>query len=209
MPPTNRKCTRGILFFDRAWSVEPDAGQVSERGVKPLDDPWRQWWTEYRVDVVLDVSLVAGSEENDIDTLLVARVAIRGIRDAFRSTFGDEEPERIAVGKDRRVEMTLLDQPGEDVVTIGGLAEQVADDEHQERADTSTLGDRKDPVTRSLVHEAVGQHGDFPRGFLDRLGQHSLFRIVGARLGDADMAHLPLFLELHESGRQDITMIFV
>src|SRR6266851_280398 len=209
MPPTNRKCTRGILFFDRAWSVEPNAGQVSERGVKPLDDPWRQWWTEYRVDVVLDVSLVAGSEENDIDTLLVARVAIRCVRDAFRSPFGDEEPERITVGEDRRVEMTLFDQLGEDVVTIGGLAEQVADDEHQERADPSTPCFWKDPVARSLVHEAVGQHGDFPGGFLDRLPQHSLFRIVGARLGDADMAHLPLFFELDESGRQDVAMMVI
>ena len=96
------------------------------------------------MDVVLDVSLVAGSEENDIDALLVARVAIRGIRDAFRNPFGDEEPERIAVGKDRRIEMTLLDQPGEDVPTIGGVAEQVADDKHQERADPATLGYRKD-----------------------------------------------------------------
>jgi hypothetical protein len=47
----------------------------------------------------------------------VARVAIRCIRDAFRSTFGNEEPERIAVGKDRRVKMTLFDQLGEDVAT--------------------------------------------------------------------------------------------
>ena len=75
--------------------------------MKPLDDPWRQGWTADRVDVVLDVSLVAGSEENDIDTLLVARVAIRGIGDALRGAVGDEEPERIALGKDRRVEMIL------------------------------------------------------------------------------------------------------
>ena len=46
------------------------------------------------------MSLVAGSEESDIGTLLVARVAIRCVRDAFRSTFGDEEAERITVGKD-------------------------------------------------------------------------------------------------------------
>ena len=31
-----------ILLLDGAWSVEPNAGQVSERGVKPLDDRWRQ-----------------------------------------------------------------------------------------------------------------------------------------------------------------------
>lgn len=74
------------MLFDRAGSVEPNAGQVSERGVKPLDDPWRQAGTEYRVDVVLDVSLdAAGSEENDIGTLLVARVAICGIRDGYLS----------------------------------------------------------------------------------------------------------------------------
>src|SRR6266576_210191 len=103
--------------------------------------------------------------------------------------------------------MTFLDQPGEDVATIGGLAEQVADDEHQERAYSSTLRYRKDPVARSLVHEAVGQHRDFPGGFLDRLGEHPLFRIVGAGLGDADMAHLPLFLELEERRRQDIAMM--
>src|SRR6266851_3166381 len=209
MPPTNRKCTRGILFFDRAWSVEPNAGQVSERGVKPLDDPWRQWWTEYRVYVVLDVSLVAGSEENDIGTLLVARVAIRCICDAFRSTFGDEEPERITVGKDRRIKMTLFNQLGENVATIDGLAEYVADDEHQKCADPATPCYWKDPVTRSLVHETVGQHSDFPRGFLDCLSEHSLFRIIGACLVDADMAHLPLFLELDESGGQDITMIVI
>ena len=39
--------------------------------------------------------------------------------------------------------------------------------------------------------------------------EHSLFRIVGARLGDADMAHLALFLELDEGGRQDIAMMLV
>jgi hypothetical protein len=26
-----------MLLFDRAWSLEPNAGQVSERGVKPND----------------------------------------------------------------------------------------------------------------------------------------------------------------------------
>ena len=92
---------------------------------------------------------------------------------------------------------------------IGGVAEDVADDEHQERADPATLRHRKDPATRALVHEAVGQHGDFPGRFLDRPGEHLLFRIVGARLGDADMAHLALLLELHESGRQDIAMMVV
>ena len=105
--------------------------------------------------------------------------------------------------------MALLDQLGEDVATIGGIAEDVADDEHQERADAATLRYRKDPVTRALVHEAVGQHGDFPGSFLDRPGQHALFRIIGARLGNADMAHLALLLELHEGGRQDIAMIFI
>ena len=39
--------------------------------------------------------------------------------------------------------------------------------------------------------------------------EHPLFRIVGARLGNADMAHLALLLELHESGRQDIAMMLV
>src|SRR5882757_1383420 len=111
-----------MLHFDMDWLVEPNAGQVAERGVNPLNDRWCQRRTEYRVDVVLDVRLVAGSEENDIDPLFVARVAIRCIRDAFRSPFGDEEPERIAVGKDRRVKMTLFNQRGEDVAAIGGLA---------------------------------------------------------------------------------------
>ena len=46
-------------------------------------------------------------------------------------------------------------------------------------------------------------------GFLDRPGQHLLFRIVGARLGDADMAHLALFLELHQRGRQHVAMMVV
>ena len=73
----------------------------------------------------------------------------------------------------------------------------------------STLRLRKDLVTRALVHEAVGQHGDFPGRFLDRPGEHLLFRIVGARLGDADMAHLALLLEPYEGGRQDITMVLV
>ena len=73
----------------------------------------------------------------------------------------------------------------------------------------STLRYGKDPVARSLVHQAVGQHGDLPGRFLDRPCEHLLFRIVGARLGDADMAHLALLLELDESGRQDIAMMVV
>src|SRR5476651_936459 len=74
----------GPRLIGRPRPVEPDAGQVSEQGVKPLDDRRRQGGTEDRVDVVLHVSLVAGPEENDIDTLFMARVAIRGVRDAFR-----------------------------------------------------------------------------------------------------------------------------
>ena len=126
-----------------------------------------------------------------------------------RSTFANEEPERIALGQDRRVEVALLDQLGEDVGAIGGVAEDVADDEHQERADPSALRLRKDLAPCALVHEAVGQHGDFPGRFLDRPREHLLFRIVGARLGDADMAHLALFLEPDEGGRQDVTMVLV
>ena len=198
-----------MSLFDRAGSVEPNAGQVSERGVKPREDRWRQGWTEDRGDIVRHVSLVAGSEENDVNSLLVTRVAIRGVRDAFRTAFGDQEAERIALGEDRRIEMALLDQLGEDVGTIGGIAEDVADDEHQERADAARPGYRKDTAPRSLVRQAVGRHGDFPGRFLDRPGQHGLFRIIGARLGDADMAHLALFLELHEGGCQDIAMMVI
>jgi len=177
--------------------------------VKPLDDRWCERWTQDRVDVVLDVSLVAGPEENDIDPLLVTRVAVGGIGDASRTAVGDHERERIAFRQHRRVELALLDQRGEGVAPVGGVAEQVADDEHQKRADPSTLRHRKDLATRALVHEAVGQHGDFPGGFLDRPGEHLLFRIVGARLGDADMAHLALLLEPDEGGRQDVAMVLV
>src|SRR4051812_40156784 len=106
---------------------------MAEQGVKPLDDRGWQGRTEDRGDVLLDVSLVAGPEENDIGALLVACVAIGGIGDAFGGAVGHEEPERIAIGRDRTVELTLLDQLGEDVATIGGVAEYVADDEHQQR----------------------------------------------------------------------------
>ncbi|MDP1753246.1 MAG: hypothetical protein Q8L22_27655, partial [Reyranella sp.] len=86
--------------------------------MKPLDDRRRQGRAEDRVDVCPDVRLVAGSEENDIGPLLMARIAIGGIRDAFRGPFGNQEPERIAVGEDRRVEKTLFDQLGDDVAAI-------------------------------------------------------------------------------------------
>ena len=35
------------LPFDAVRSVESNAGQMSERGMKPLDDRWRQGWAEY------------------------------------------------------------------------------------------------------------------------------------------------------------------
>ena len=46
---------------------------MAERGVKPLDGRWRQGRAQDRVDVVLDVGLVAGSEDNDIGTLQMPR----------------------------------------------------------------------------------------------------------------------------------------
>ena len=66
--------------------------------MKPLEDRRRQRWAEDRGDVVRHVSLVAGPEENDIDPLFVARVAVGGIGDALRTAVGNHEPERIALG---------------------------------------------------------------------------------------------------------------
>ena len=44
--------------------------------------------------------LVAGAEQDDVDALLVAGVAIGGIGDALCGAVGDKEAERIAVGED-------------------------------------------------------------------------------------------------------------
>ena len=66
---------------------------MTERGVKSVDDRRRQRRAQYRVDVVLDVGLVAGSEQDDIDSLRVVRVAVRRIRDILRATFTDDEAE--------------------------------------------------------------------------------------------------------------------
>src|SRR6185437_3279926 len=96
-----------------------------------------------------------------------------------------------------------------DVAAVGGVAEDVADDEHQQRADPATLSRREDFSPRALVHQAVGQHDDFPRIVLDRPGQHLLFRIVGPGLRDADVAYLALFLELHEGRREHVAMVVV
>ena len=99
--------------------------------------------------------------------LFVAGIAVGRVGDAVGAAFGDEEFERIAAS----LELALLDELGDDLGAVGGVAEDVAHHEHQERADPALLRDRKDVPARALVHQAVGQHDDFPRLFVDRARQ--------------------------------------
>jgi hypothetical protein len=178
--------------------VEADAGQMPEKLRKLLAVRLRQGRLEQRLDILPQVSRVAGAEQCDVDARLVPRIAIRRLDHARRAVLVHQEAQRIVALTEPFLDQALRGE----LLHLARDARRICEDaphrEHQKRADPLLARHRKHVVPRDLMHHVEANHVDFPHGIVRGALQHLIGEIGDRVFGDADVHDLALALGLDQ-----------
>ena len=124
--------------------------------------------------------LIAGAEQHDVNSWLVAHVAVRCIGDRVGAARMHQEAERIVALAQVRRHLPRRRQLAHRSGQVRGAHEDAAHREHHQRADTVGARGQEDTLARHLVHHVERDHRRVPLRITRGAIQHVLVDIVPA-----------------------------